>query len=216
MQKKYLLFDFDGTVIDNSEGIYNCIRYALDKMGRPPLPAEILRTFVGPSLFDSYMDKCEPDPARAALFVKLYRERFAPTGKYEVRLYPGIPALLRDLRADGYRTAVCSSKPWEFVTDIAKYLQIHPLFEFYSCPRFSDTDSDKTRLIGDCLTHFGAEREEALMIGDTKFDILAAKKAGVASLGATYGFSAPGELTACGADHLAGDAEEMYRVIRAL
>ena len=38
--KKLLLFDFDGTVIDGSAGIYNCIRYATDKMGLPPVQAE--------------------------------------------------------------------------------------------------------------------------------------------------------------------------------
>ena len=212
---KDLLFDFDGTVIDNSEGIYNCIRYALDKMGMPPLPEAVLRTFVGPSLFDSYMTKCEADPARAELFVKLYRERYAPTGKYEVRLYPGIRTLLQTLRDRGYRLAVCSSKPWEFVTAIAKHLEIFDLFDFYSCPRFSDTDSDKTGLIAACLAHYGDETAAALMIGDTKYDILAAKNAGVASLGVLYGFSAPGELAACGADFLAATVDEILSVLEA-
>ncbi len=216
MKKNCLLFDFDGTVIDNSEGIYNCIRYALDRMGTPVPDAAVLRTFVGPSLYDSYMNKCEADPARAELFVKLYRERYAPVGKFEVRLYPGMADLLGKLHADGRRLAVCSSKPREFVTAIAKHLQIYDLFEFYGCPGFSEKDSDKTSLIAACLRHFGAEKEAALMIGDTKYDILAAQNAGVASLGVRYGFSAPGELEAAGADWIADDPAQMYEVISRL
>ena len=216
MKKKYLLFDFDGTVIDNSEGIYNCILYALDAMGLPRPDEAVLRSFVGPSLHDSFRRHFRDDPAEADRFVSLYRERFAPTGKFEVRLYPGIPDCLRTLRADGYETAVCSSKPLPFVQDIARHLGVFDLFSFYSCPDFSDTDSDKTRLIGNCLRHFGAEKEEAVMIGDTRFDIWAAKKAGVTALGVEYGFSVPGELTAAGADLLAADVPALTRAIRAL
>lgn len=216
MKYRYLLFDFDGTVADNSRGIYNCIRYALDKMDLPHPDAATLRSFVGPSLFDSFLRHYGPDPARAEELVRLYRERYAPTGKYEVRLYPGIPACLAALRAAGYETAVCSSKPLPFVKDIARHLKIDDLFSFYSCPDFRDTDSDKTRLIGDCLAFFGAKKEEALMIGDTHFDMEAAKKAGMASLGVTYGFSEPGELARAGADLLAADVPEMERLIRGI
>ena len=119
MKLRYLLFDFDGVVIDNSEGIYNCIRYALGNLGRPEPPEQVLRTFVGPSLYESYLREIEPNEAHAELFVEYYRERYAPVGKYESHLYPGIPALLDALSADGRRLAVCSGKPLPFVTDIA-------------------------------------------------------------------------------------------------
>ena len=114
------LFDYDGVIIDNSEGIYNCIRYALGKLGLPVPPESVLRSFVGPSLYESFLREIAPDPALAERFVAFYRERYAPTGKYESRLYPGIPDLLRGLRRDGCRTAVCSGKPLPFVQDIAK------------------------------------------------------------------------------------------------
>ena len=47
---KYILFDLDGTITNSGEGIMNCIRYALEQMGRE-IPAEqTLRKFVGPPL----------------------------------------------------------------------------------------------------------------------------------------------------------------------
>ena len=216
MKLRYLLFDFDGVVIDNSEGIYNCIRYALDKLGLPEPPERVLRTFVGPSLYESYLREIEQNEARAELFVEYYRERYAPIGKYESHLYPGIPALLDALAADGRRLAVCSGKPLPFVTDIAKKLGVYDRFSHLACTRFSDKGSDKTDLIGECLAHFGAEKPEALMVGDRKYDVLAAKNAGILSLGVRYGFAAPGELEAAGADAVAETPADVLTKLREL
>ena len=216
MNIRYLLFDFDGVVIDNSEGIYNCIRYALGRLGMPAPPEPVLRTFVGPSLYESYLREIERNEANAERFVAYYRERYAPVGKYESHLYPGVSALLEELCAAGYQLAVCSGKPLPFVDDIAVKLGVRDRFELLACTRFSDKGSDKTALIGECLAHFGAEKPQALMIGDRKYDVLAARNAGVRSLGVRYGFAAPGELEAAGADAVADTPADVPLRIREL
>lgn len=213
MAKKYLLFDFDGTVIDNSEGITACIRYALGKMGVPVPDENTLRRFIGPSLFDSYMNYCEKNEENAARFVELYRERYAPKGYLETRLYDGIKDTLVKLKADGKVLAVCSSKPLEFVEKIAEKLGIHDCFLFFSCPGFATHDSDKRSLIENAVEHFGADKKDVLMIGDTEFDINGANEAEVDSLGVLYGFAEDGTLQKCGATALADSPAEVYRVI---
>lgn len=215
MTKKYLLFDFDGTVIDNSEGICNCIRYALDKMNEPVPDDKILRRFIGPSLFDSYYKYCEKSEKNAARFVDLYRERYAPVGYLEAHLYDGIKETLQKLANDGHTLAVCSSKPLEFVEKIAHALGVFDLFAFYSCPGFATHDSDKRSLIENAAAYFNADKKDILMIGDTQFDINAANEASVDSLGVLYGFSEDGELQKCGATALADSPAEIYTVIKA-
>ena len=150
------LFDFDGTVIDGSEGIWKCINHATDKMGLPRATQAVLDSFIGPSLYDSFVKHYENDPDRANLFIAYYRERYSVTGKYECGLYPGIRDLLRDLNNDGFRLAVCSSKPLEFVKDIAAHLGVFDAFAYYSCPSFRDNVSNKTALATACLRFFGA------------------------------------------------------------
>ncbi len=213
MNKKYLLFDFDGTVIDNSEGIYNCIRYALNKMNVPVPNENTLRNFIGPSLFDSYNNYCERNDANAAKFVDLYRERYSPVGYLETQLCDGIKDTLEKLKANGHVLAVCSSKPLEFVKKIADKLDIAALFDFFSCPGFATHNSDKRLLIENAVSHFGADKTDVLMIGDTKFDINAANDAHVDSLGVLYGFAENGELEKCGATALADTPTDVYRVI---
>ena len=210
---KLVLFDFDGTVIDNSEGIFNCIRYSLDELGLPVPEEAVLRRFVGPSLFDSFRTYCEDDEEQAKLFVATYRERYAPVGFTECRLYDGMEKLLRRLKAEGYCVAVCSGKPYDFVVKISKMLGLYDVFDGYFCPGFAPVDSDKAGLILTAVEHFGVTKEETLMVGDRRFDIEAAKKAGVASLGVRYGFAEPGELETAGADAIVASVDEIDKYL---
>ncbi len=211
MKKKLILFDFDGTVVDNSEGIYNCIKYALDKKGMAPLSDETLRSFIGPSLFDSFMWNCTDDESAAEELVSFYRERYGPIGSTEVRVYDGIKELLKRLRADGYKTAVCSSKPYDFVRKIAKEQKLEELFDGFFCPSFSSHVSDKSELAVEGIKQFGVEKEDVVLIGDTKFDINSARDAGIECIGVLYGFSEVGEMDR--ADYIAPEVKDIYPLI---
>lgn len=211
MKKKLVLFDFDGTIVDNSEGIYNCIRYALSKKGLPPLSEDILRKFVGPSLFDSFSWYCTDDPEEAEELVALYRERYAPIGTTEVFVFDGMKELLKRLREDGIKVAVCSSKPHRFVIKISKEQGLQELFDGFFCPGLGSHISDKSGLALEAMKHFGISAEETVFVGDTKFDIAAARDAGIESVGVLYGFSEEGEMDA--ADYVASEVKDIYPLI---
>lgn len=211
-KKKLILFDFDGTVADNSEGIYNCIKYALGKKGMKPLSDKAMRSFIGPSLFDSFMWHCTDDKTEAEELVSLYRERYRPLGSTEVRIYDGMKELLARLKNEGYLTAVCSSKPYDFVIKIAKEQGLESLFDGFFCPSFGNHLSDKTSLALEAIKHFGVSKDETVLIGDTKFDVAAARGAGISSVGVLYGFATEeGELDS--ADAVAADVKDIYPVI---
>ena len=211
--KKLLLFDFDGTVADNSQGIFNCVRYAADRHGFPAPDAETLRRFVGPPLFESFSRYFGADHETALSMVASYRERYRPIGTTEAVLYPDMAKMLSALKADGYTLAICSGKPQEFVEKICRMLGVHDVFSGFYCPSLKDTAMEKADYILRAISDFCVTKAQTLMIGDTKSDITAAKKAGVESVGAAYGFAAPGELEENGADHIVNDAREMYTCI---
>ncbi len=210
--KKLILFDFDGTVIDNSEGIYNCIKYALDKKGLKPLSQQQLRSFIGPSLFDSFMWNCTDDKDVAEELVSLYRERYKPIGSTQVRVYDGIRELLERLKNEGYLTAVCSSKPYEFVTKIAKEQKLEQLFDGFFCPSFQCHLSDKSSLALEAIKLFGVKKEQTVLVGDTRFDIAAARDAGIECIGVLYGFCKEGEMES--SDFIAAEVKDIYPAIK--
>ena len=209
--KKLVLFDFDGTIVDNSEGIYNCIGYALEKKGLPALPTETKRKFIGPSLFDSFMWHCTDKKEEAEELVALYRERYRPVGTTEVRVYDGIRRLLEELKNKGIICAVCSSKPYEFVRKIAKEQGLEQYFDGFFCPGFGSHISDKSGLALAAMKEFSAEKCDTVFVGDTRFDVAAARDAGIECIGVLYGFSEEGELDT--ADYKAADATQIFSFI---
>ena len=97
---RYILFDLDGTLTDSKEGILNCLRYAFEKMGQPVPPEETLLKFIGPPLQDSYMRFCGFTPEQAVEGIRLFRERYAPIGKFENAAAPagtGVPGVRTSL-----------------------------------------------------------------------------------------------------------------------
>ena len=112
-----ILFDFDGTVYDTVEGITKSVQYALKKQG---IDAELedLRCFAGPPLVDMFMEKFgfSEDTARQA--VVDFRERYKPVGIYESRVFPGIPELLKKLRAEGKILGIATSKPQHMAEEL--------------------------------------------------------------------------------------------------
>ena len=92
---KYILFDFDGTLADSSEGIYNSLTYAFESYGHGQPPAELLKKFIGPPLYHSFTVFCGFDDKHAWEMTDKYRERYRKIGYLESKLYDGVAETLK-------------------------------------------------------------------------------------------------------------------------
>lgn len=202
------IFDADGTLFDSYPGVIACVKYAYEYMGTPVPDEAVLRTFLGPSLnnsFRAHTDWTEEEIDRA---VTAYRKLYAG-GKYrEVDFYPGIPALLTRLAAAGVRLTIASSKPLEVLKKVLAYKGLAETFEVVSAPDFSHKSSDKRDLIARA-----AVGSRPVMIGDRRYDIEGAAAAGVDSIGAAYGYGGRDELTKSGATFIADTPGQIYTII---
>lgn len=207
--KRYVLFDLDGTVADNGEGICKSAQYALDFFGIHHEPAENLRRFVGPPLQESFQVLYGFSPEKAKAAVEKYRERYRVKGVYENKLYPGIPALLEELSR---RAAVClaTSKPEVFSRKILEMGGVLPCFTRVVGSELDGRRTDKAEVIQEVLRQLGnPDRAQAVMVGDRKHDILGAKACRVESIGVEYGFAPEKELEEAGADHIVPTVEAL-------
>ena len=213
---RYILFDLDGTLTDSKEGILNCLRYAFEKMGQPIPPVETLLKFIGPPLQDSYMRFCGFTPEQALEGIRLFRERYAPIGKFENAAAPGMPELCRRLKEQGYVLAVASSKPEEMCVPICEKFGFAPsLAVIAGSPPTGDWE--KADVIREAMRRLGLTQEDlprVLMVGDRKFDVQGAAACGIACVGVEFfGYAAPGELDQAGAVAVVRTPEELEAYI---
>ena len=89
MKSRYdaVLFDFDGTLVDSSEGIFKSLIYAFEADGRDIPPESELRKFIGPPIYDSFKTLYGYADDKIEWMVLKYRERYKTKGYKEVKIY---------------------------------------------------------------------------------------------------------------------------------
>lgn len=213
---RYIFFDLDGTLTDSKEGIFNCIRYALEKLDLPVPPEETLFKFIGPPLHDSYMRYCGMTQEAAVHAVDLFRERYNPIGKFENAPAPGAAELCARLKERGYVLALASSKPEEMCLAICDRFGFTPSMASVTGSAPGD-DWEKADVIREAMRRLGlteADKPAILMVGDRKFDVLGARECGIDCIGIElFGYADPGELEAAGAVDVVQTMEELEQYI---
>lgn len=206
---KNILFDLDGTIINSQEGITNCIRYVLDYWGMEQPPTEDLLCFIGPPLWEQFQKIYGFDAEKAEASVWKYRERFDKTGIFECELYPGIRELIRSLKKKGYRVALASSKPEGACVRIIEHFHLEDYFDGIFGATRDGKISSKKQVLDYLFETTGMNREETVLIGDTRFDVLGAREAGIPCIGVTYGFGSREELEEAGALAICSNVREV-------
>ena len=191
-----VIFDLDGTLTQSEEGIFNCVRYAADKLGFPCPDAETLHKFVGPPLMWSFQEYMGMDDATAEQAVATYRERYTVVGLFENRVYPGIRRLLRTLKREGWYIGIATGKPQGPAERIIEHFGLSKYFDKIVGPT-GKMGAEKDWLIRNALPE---TYDEAWMIGDRKFDIEGGKAVGIRTIGVGYGYGDEKELRGAGCD----------------
>lgn len=210
---KAIMFDLDGTLTESGEGITKSVQYALEKIGKPEPDLEKLRVFVGPPLLEQFMKYTEVDEETARQAVAYYRERYTVTGIFENSVYPGIRELLEELQSKGYRLAVASSKPENFVNQVLDYFDLAGYFDVIVGSEMNGSRTQKVQVIEETLKRLrlAEHRDQVLMVGDKEHDVFGAREAGVQCVAVSYGYGTMEELEAAKPLRIVDSAEELLR-----
>lgn len=209
LKYKAVLFDLDGTINDSGPGIMNSARYALEKMGYPVPGEETLRRFVGPSLIYSFRTFCGMNEEDAQQAVVWYRACYTGGEDYNLTIYDGMVSLFETLRGRGALLAVVTSKPQDMAEKILTHFGLRGYFDCVAGRDMENESSQKCQLILRALQELNISPREAVMVGDTRYDIIGAREAGCDSIGVTYGYGTKEELLEQKATYLAGCAREI-------
>jgi 2-phosphoglycolate phosphatase len=210
-----VLWDLDGTLLDSNLSIRQTMNHVLGERGLPPFTKAELDALIGHPLRGILATKT-PDPAAVEAMALRYRDVYSESGWVTVGFHAGAVALVQRLRARGHPQAIVTSKGQRESEVLLEDLGVAHLFDAV----VGDDDRrplkpDPAPVLEACrLLHRGPER--AAMVGDTRFDIGAAKAAGVFAVGVLWGNGSAQSLREAGADALARDAMDLQRVLARL
>ena len=189
---KTVIFDLDGTLIDTSESVITCAKYAGQELGAKIPDDKTMRLFLGPPLSESFANILKIKPDKVDKAIEIYREKYEEE-KFNATVYEGIFELLETLRAQNVNLAVATLKQERFAQIVIEHFGLNKYFKVV-CGPSNDNESKKEILIDKILKEFGSTPEETVLIGDGKYDALGSKAAGVDFIAVNYGFAKEGDF----------------------
>lgn len=205
-----ILWDLDGTLTNPFLGITRSIAFALRELGRVPPELEALRHYIGPPLQVTFPKLLESDDAALANeALRLYRQRYSETGKFENELIPGIAEALAALKQTGARMFVATSKLEGYSIEIVDHFGLTGFFERVYGSQLDGSRADKGELIRHIIETEGLRPDRTVMVGDRLHDVHGAARNGVKTIGVLWGFGDRPELEQAGAAMIAEQPAEL-------
>lgn len=209
MRYPVVLFDLDGTVIDTGSIILASMRHAAETViGRSYTDEQLMAAVGGPGL-EAQMQAL--DPERVDELVRVYRAHNEPLHD-TISSFEGMPAVLDELRDRGHRLGIVTAKR-RLTVDLAfARVPIEHLFETVVGGDETERSKPDPQPLELALERLGASADQAAYVGDSPFDMQAAKAAGLYAIGVSWGRIHPAERLE-DADVVIHSAEELLALV---
>ena len=192
-QPALVAFDLDGTLIDTIADLADAANLALAELGRPARTQDEIHSFVGkgiPHLVRRCMTEgTQATEAEIEHAVAVFRRHYARVNGVRTRIYPGVTDTLDAMRARGLRLAVVTNKAEAFTLPLLERMAIAHYFDTVISGDTLAVKKPDPAVVYLACERLGVSAAEALMIGDSANDALAAQGAGMPVLLVTYGYS---------------------------
>lgn len=206
-----ILFDLDGTLIDHFEAIHEAYRFAQESLGLPPADYEKVRRTVGgsvPVTMRRLVGEEAPDETvdRA---LALFDQRFSEIMLGRVTVLPGIREWLPELAREAVPLAVFTNKKGPHARAVLAHLGLDRFFDFVVGAGDTPFRKPQPEFTDHVLALTGARPERTLLVGDSPFDVEAARTRRLPMAAVATGSHAADELREAGADWTFPDANAL-------
>lgn len=203
MRWRTFLFDLDGTLIDHLPAIHRCYSYTLPKLGYPAPTYEEVRGAIGgglPKAMGNFVPAERVDEALA-----IYRPYWTETMLDGVSVLPGVEVLLRDLKARGCQSAVFTNKHGPSARRLCDHLGLTPWLDDVVGAEDTAWLKPEPEFNDWMLDRLGASADSTALVGDSPYDVAAARAGGWTFYGVTTGTHSESQLRDAGADSVQPD-----------
>lgn len=192
-----VVFDWDGTLMDSIGYIVSCLQQAITEIGLDPRSPEQLREIVGLGLTQALAHLYpQVDPAVVTALTEAYRRYYFQTEATAMALFPDARPLLEQLQAQGMLLAVATGKSRRGLNLALEHSGLQGFFAVTVTADEYPSKPDPTMLQA-ALDHMGVAYPDALMVGDSVYDLEMAHNLGSLSVGVARGAYSAEHLAAC-------------------
>lgn len=206
-----LLFDFDGTLLDTNELIIQTFMHLFDKKFPGQYKREDCLRFIGPSLQEIFE---ELTPGEEDEMIAQYREWNSVHHDELVTEYDDVVSTLEQLKAQGIRLAIVSTKKLENIDRGLRVLGAEHLFEVkVGLEDVKNVKPDPEPILV-AIERLGVSKDEVMMIGDNSHDIQGGKNAGVKTAGVAWSIKGEAFLKQFNPDYILQQMEDLLLIIK--
>ena len=215
-QKKYdyILFDFDGTIADTSEGIFDSFDYVKKTLGGRDIPRSEYDKMIGPPLafsFREFFGFGEDEIERA---IRTYRVEYERAGLFKCKMYEGMKDVFSSLQKAGKSLFVATSKPEVYARKLMAHFGVSHFFSYIGGSDISEKRAKKSEVIEYVLSSSGVkDKSRAVIVGDRLHDAQGAKEAGIDCIGVLFGFGSEAELKNAGVEKIAQTPADILKIL---
>jgi len=193
-----LVFDWDGTLVDSEACIIDAMQLASAEAELPKCNDAQIRDVIGLSL-EGAIDALFPEAEKSVRnsVADRYREHYFSTSTSDVPVFEGVVEILEKLNQEDYFLAVATGKSRRGLDRSLSETGLDKYFHTTRCADETISKPDPQMLI-EIIDFFGLKAVDALMIGDSEYDLQMANNAGTESVAVSYGVHNAERLQQCG------------------
>lgn len=209
MRFRTVLFDLDGTLIDHFKAIHRCHSYAMTQLGLPAPTLAQVRAAIGGGL-DEAIAKLA-GPANIERILPIYTAHWDATNLEDVTALPGASDLLHAVRAAGGQSAAFTNKRGYAARTVCAHLGLTPLLAGIFGAGDTPWLKPQPEFTRHVLQTLGADAATTLVVGDSPYDLAAARNGGLTFIGVSTGTHTADQLRAAGAATVCANLIEVRR-----
>ena len=218
MMAKYdtIVFDFDGVVADTAPDIVNCMRMVIETVGSTFRTDEHIAKSIGGGA-KKLLERCLDPEFHGRIdgeLLPMYNEYYDENCDVYTTLYPGVKETLQEAKEKGIKTGLATMKVRRATLKICDTLGITQYFDTIVTPEDVSKPKPDPESVFKILCAVGSTADKAIIIGDTKTDILTAKNSGMDCAVVPYGYGNFDDMKSADPTYVINNVREILDIVQ--